>query len=239
MAGNSNDRISKANFLSKTVFFPFVSSLRKFENLFHVHDRNRQLTETLASQTIEINTLKKAVKKAELGISDYFELQDYEYVVAEVIGMTGDFYERNLVINKGSRNGVKENFPVITNAGVVGRVLSVFNNYSLILPYNHSQFKLSVYTSVSQTHGLLESDIFGNTYMSMIRPGSRIVIGETVTTSNISRYFPKGYEVGTVRRLETSPEQLYLRAIITPSNSIEDVEYVFVLFYEKEITGGL
>ena len=104
------------------------------------------------------------------------------------------------------------NSPVISNVGIVGKIISNSINYSVILPLNHSAFKVGVMCKRSHLQGIMESDAFGNSYMNLIKLGSDIVVGDTIVTSNISTIFPKGYPVGTITRLREAPNQVYMYA---------------------------
>jgi len=81
----------------------------------------------------------------------------------------------------------------------------------------------------TNVQGVLQSDLFGNVYMNMIKLGSQISIGDTVVTSNLSRLFPKGYPVGKISRIKESQDNLFLSAQIVPFTLVENLEHVFIL----------
>lgn len=100
-------------------FFSDVEELKtenaalKAEN----EDLKRQMTdyELIVSEN---TTLKEHAKMQD----DY---ADYEIVVAEVISDGSNNWEKTYIINKGSKNGVAPNMPVITSAGLVGYIETV------------------------------------------------------------------------------------------------------------------
>jgi rod shape-determining protein MreC len=81
----------------------------------------------------------------------------------------------------------------------------------------------------SSVQGILQADIGGKVSMNMIRLGSEIAVGDTIVTSNLSRLFPKGYPVGTVRRIKESQDNLFISAEVAPFTLIENLEHVFII----------
>ncbi len=232
--GDTEDRISKANFLSSTIFYPFSVSLNEFHNITALKETNKTLREELANKELEKIQLQN--KLSRLSSSKIqFPLPDSEFVMADIIGYSGNFQDRNIIIDKGSMHGIKVNYPVISNNGIVGKVVVVARNYSIILPLTHQEFKVAVLDQSKGIQGLLENDVYGNTYISMIKLDSEVGIGDTVVTSNISRIFPKGFPVGTVAKLLETQDNLYLKAIINTYTNIRNLDYVYVLFQPRKV----
>ena len=113
--------------------------------------------------------------------------------------------------------------------------MNVFPQHAVILPISNPQFKLGVITYKSNIQGLLEADVYGNIHMNMIRAGSQVNIGDVILTSSVSTFFPRGFPVGTVTRLIKNPEDVYMKAQISPYANINDLEQVIILFYRKDL----
>jgi len=138
-------------------------------------------------------------------------------------------------VNKGLLNDILVNSPVVSNKGVVGKVLTTSLNYSVILPLNNPLFKLSVMSKRSKLQGIMESDIYGNSYMNLIKLGSDIAVGDTIITSNVSTIFPKGYPVGIVTQLKESPDQVYMSAKLNSFVDPACIDQVIILHYIKDL----
>lgn len=233
IAGGNSARISKADFLSKFVFFPFIYSINKINSLFDLKEKNEHLSNELAIKTQKIVDLECCLDR--IKSSDvYYNTENYLFTIADVVGYTGIFQERNLVIDKGIKDKISINLPVVSNKGIVGKIVSNSLNFSVILPLNHPTFKLGVMCKRSHLQGIMESDSYGNSYMNLIKMGSDIALGDTIVTSNISTIFPRGYPVGVITRLKEAPDQVYmsanLKTFIDPSN----LDQVIILDYHKE-----
>ncbi len=231
--GNHEQKIKKANFLSSIIYYPFISSINKIESLFKIKEKNEALSLKLAEQTQKVINLEDKLqnfKKIQLD----FEIGTNEFILADIIGYHGNFKEKNFILNKGKKNRIKLNYPIISNNGIVGKIISVSQNYSIVLPLDHSTFKLGVMSKRTHLQGLMESDIYENTYMTLIKQGSDINLGDTIVTSNISTIFPKGYPVGTVTKLIEAPDKVYMNAKISTFVNSACLDQVIIIFYEKD-----
>lgn len=240
LIGTNEQRLAKANFLGSSVYYPLLSSLNHIEEIFHLRERKAILSEKLAETLLHVNSLEEELYtlKRIVDIQENFlwaPSQPHGFLVSSVVSHQGNISNRLLVIDKGRIDGVEVNFPVISEDGVVGRIINVFSSHSLVLPLINPLFKMGVISRKSNVQGLLESDAYGNTTMNMIHPGSQVSIDEVVITSSVSTFFPRGYPVGSITRLVKHPEDVYMRALVTPYAKINDLEQVIVLFYRKEI----
>ena len=151
-----------------------------------------------------------------------------------IIGFKGDFKERCLIINKGKRDKIKLNYPVISNDGIVGKVISISHNYSIVLPLDNSRFKLGIMSKRTHLQGIMKSDIFGNSFMTLIKPGSDIKVDDIIVTSQISSVFPKGFPVGKVIKLIENPSDVFMSAKIQTFINPSELDQTVVLLYEKD-----
>jgi len=230
--GSYKDRVARAQFLGNTIFFPFTYSVREFKSIRDLREENRAQKEIIGGlmlQNIDLETRFNKVENSRI----HFAVADTNYVLADVIGFSGNFFGRTIVVNRGMRHGVRIDNPVFSTRGIVGRVVVAYNNFSIVLPLNHYNFKLAVLNRNSGIQGILVSDIYSNTSMSFLRFGANIAVGDTIVTSNLSHIFPPNFPVGRVIRLEESTDALYLRGVIEPFNDVRNLQNVFVLLREK------
>jgi len=236
LMGTTETRIKKAQWLSDYVFPPYISSISNIQTAKVLKEKNFHLNEKIAQQTLYIMNLENRLHSLENSQKIPTFLAGKNFVVAEVVRFTGNYWERNLIINKGNRDGIRQDDPVISAEGVVGKVVMVSRNYSIVLPISHNLFKLAIMDKNSSVQGVLETDYYGRVYMGMIKLGSQVNIGDTLVTSNISQIFPKGYPIGKVIKLKESQDNMFLKAEIQPFALIENSETVFVLKGNRELS---
>jgi len=231
--GSAEDRLVKAQFLSKTLYFPLINSIQQFNSLFDLREKNEILSNLLSEQTIKISELENELSEIR-NLKIEYDTGNYDHLLADIIGFKGEFQERCLILNKGKKNNLKLNYPVISNHGIVGKIISVSHNYSIVLPLDNSRFKLGVMSKRKHLQGILESDVYGNSYMGLIKPGSDIKVGDIIITSQISSVFPKGFPVGKVTKLIEAKTDIYMSAKIQTFINPSELDQVVVLLYEKD-----
>ncbi len=233
--GGASSRANKANFISKILLYPFVESLNNFYEFLELKEENQELAKELAVKQIENVKLQNKLD-AQANLEIEYEVLNSNFILANVISYTGNFQEKNLVLDKGKKQGVELDYPVISPNGIVGKINLVAENYSICLPLNHSSFKLSVMLKRNSLQGLLTSDIYGNTAMTMIRQGSDIVVGDTLVTSDLSTIFPRGYNVGVVKSIQIDTNGINMKANIKPFSVIDQLDQIVIMEYKKDMS---
>ncbi|HNX37898.1 MAG TPA: rod shape-determining protein MreC [Candidatus Cloacimonadota bacterium] len=235
--GSAESRSAKAQWFGRTVFFPYMHSLRIIESNKLLKNELSKNQKDLASKTLENLALRNELKLLRNTETIGFETGTEDFVVAEVIGYSGQFQQRNLIVNKGLGDKIRVNDPVISSGGIVGKVVSVSDTYSVVLPFSNPLFQLPVMNKTSGVQGILNADIAGTISMNMIKLGSEVTVGDTIVSSNLSRLFPKGYPVGKISRIKESQDNLFISAEITPFALVENLEHVFILkakYYDEQ-----
>lgn len=230
--GDYQDRLSRADFLSRTVYYPFTYALNQIKTVRQLKNDIEDAKITIAGLMLENIAYETKLSKYRSSDID-FDIREYDFIMADVIGFSGNFLGRTIVINKGLMHGVKVDNPVFSSAGVVGKIVLAYQNFSIVLPLNHPTFKVAVLNKNSGTQGILESDIYSKTSISYMRFGSNIAVGDTIVTSNLSQIFPSHFPVGRVASLEESSDALYLKGVISPFSDILNLQTVFVLLKEN------
>ncbi len=229
LLGSTPTRVKRADWLGQTVFIPFTHSLKVIRTNTTLKNEIARLRRELAEKTLVNLRLANALKESDPRQAISFDTGDVGFDMAEVIGYSGQFHQRNLIVDKGLVNGVRKDRPVISATGIVGKVISVSSSHSVVLPLSNPQFQVTVMDKQTSVQGILQSDLGGRIMMNMIKLGSEISTGDTIVTSNLSTLFPKGYPVGTISRISESQDYLFISAEITPFTLVENLEHVFIL----------
>lgn len=240
LLGTNEQRLQKANLISISVYYPLISSINQIEEIFTLRERNKELIEKVAHYKTFSNTLSDDLSYIEsvlkLRTHDDFQYGDpLDFVISSVIAYKGSFTNRTLVIDKGHLDGIEKGYPVISEDGIVGKIVNVFPKHAIVLPITSPHFKLGIINKNNSVQGLLEADVSGNIFMTMIPSGSQFSVGDTLMTSTVSTIFPSGYPVGTVSRIFKVPEDVYLQASVQPYTEINNLEQVIVLFFKKDL----
>jgi rod shape-determining protein MreC len=217
---------------------------RDLGRLSDVYNENEQLRQTVAQYTqdqIRFNSLKAENNRLqeELNFTDrQKQLDNYRYLIAQVVGSTSNPYEKTIKINLGSRDGIKVQMAVRTVDGLVGLVshVSTFTStVTLITELDASSSKgtpvsATVLGKESESFGIIEYDeVTGTLQMTKIDEADPLAKDDKVITSGMGSVFPKGIVIGTVLSDQVGDFGLTRTAIITPAAQFDHLREVFVV----------
>src|SRR4051794_12128346 len=149
-------------------------------------------------------------------------------VPAQVISTTGSEFSRAIYIDKGQKDGILPDMPVVVPEGIVGKVLRTFASTSLVLLINDPTSGAGVILENSRLQGILKGNANGTTVMHNVMSDEKVQVGERVITSGGDRIFPKGLSVGTVAAVGPG-QDLFLNIRVKPSATLNKVEEVLVI----------
>ena len=235
--GSQENKIKKANFFSDFVIFPYVKSVNYLQSLKEREIEIDYLIDELHRQKIYSSLLKTELirTKAQLDLRDrWFSESDslfksLDIVSTKVISNSYPIYSKTLILDKGCNFGINVNDAVISQYGIVGKIINVGPTHSIVLPIVNYNAKFSVMNK-RNVQGILNADYTGCLKMSLIEKNYNIVKGLTLYTSNVSKIFTNYYApVGIVDSVFMADNQLYLEAAVSSFTQINNLTTVFVI----------
>ena len=201
-------------------------------DLRHVRHHNQELQAEIDRLRIEQASLSEDARQGQrlqklLGFQQQYI---YTTVAAQVIGTSGTDQSRVIYINRGSADGIKQDMPVITPDGVVGKIRNVFGHTSQVLEIDDQISGLGVILQTTRLRGILRGTASGQPEVVNILPDERILHGESVITSGGDQVFPRGLSVGTVDRVVADPERApYVAVLVQPAARLSRLEEVLII----------
>lgn len=197
-------------------------------------ERN-ELKEKVASLESEIAQLERYKTEndelhASLGLKSVYGSKDS--IGGNVIANEGGNWLSTFVIDVGSNDGVKVDYPVVTASGLVGRIARVSANSSVVVSVIDPWFKVSTVNSrTDQLEVCIRGDIqlCQNGECRLEYTSDDLEIGDVMETSGISDIYPKGILIGTVKEIHQSENELGNYAVITPAVDFGTLKVVSVL----------
>lgn len=147
-------------------------------------------------------------------------------LAARVIGADPGSAFRTLVLDVGSRDGVREGQAVVASAGAVGRVLSAGSGHAVALWLCDPRSRISAFVQRSRVMGVLTGEGEGCA-LRYLAAGDDVRVGDRVLTAGRGSVFPKGILIGVVK--ETRTDGLLMTAEIAPAVNVRRLEEVLVL----------
>lgn len=144
-------------------------------------------------------------------------------VLAPIVLRSADNWWQQLVIGRGSKDGIAIDHIVVGIGGVVGRVVSVSPNTSRVLLVSDPNSKMGVLISRTRNMGILRGTRANQAVLQFFDKRPTVKIGDVVSTSAVSQLFPTGLAVGKVieTNLNKSPAPEAIVEFTTPLANLE------------------
>ncbi|RKZ27101.1 rod shape-determining protein MreC [bacterium] len=213
------------------LFSPFVWVDSQYKIMRDNLSRLIRTERELAQTKLELqNSIEEKLENQRLRkLLDFKSNSKYSLILAEIVGIKGMKFPAGLIINKGKRDGVEDNMPVLTADGAIGRVKSAGTTTSVIQILLDPALKISVLDQRSRVVGMLVSPDARKLLMEQVPADEDIAVGDRIIASGYGGIFPKGILIGYVISVSEPPEGMFKRIVVEPSASLSRIEEVFVL----------
>ena len=199
--------------------------------LQHAAQENDALTREVARLQGEINQIKEQTiiaQEFEL-LMTYQRTTPMKTVAARIIGRNVSDWYRAVIINKGQQDGIAQEMGVITEAGVVGRVIRVNPRTAVILLLTDPNVAVTGMIQKSRDEGIVQGTPQGDVHMKYLPPLSPVEVGDRVVTSGLAGDFPRGLQIGQIQIITKSDTDLFQSAKILPIVDFAKLEGVLVI----------
>ncbi|OIO37956.1 MAG: rod shape-determining protein MreC [Candidatus Omnitrophica bacterium CG1_02_46_14] len=164
-----------------------------------------------------------------LGLKSAIPAQIRHSIFSRVILRSSLGWNRIILIDKGTRQGIKPNRLVLSESSVIGKVVLCGPAISQVLLISDPKSRLGAVIQRTRQEGLLFGTSFGDCHMKYISIDTEVKSGDTVVTAGFGGFFPKGLPIGTVERVWKEPGQIYQVAQIRPLMDLNQIEEVAVI----------
>lgn len=207
--------------------------------LRHMREENDQLRTEMGALRIRNEQLESRAAEADrlanlLGFRD--QHAEVQMLAARVIGATPDPASHMVLINRGTRDGVRRDMGVITPEGVVGKVLAVYPDTSQVLLLSDKESGVGALLGSSRAQGPVRGTGDPLLGLEYIGNDTKVQTGEPVLTSGQDRIFPKDLPVGTVVEAHPDHKGPFQAILVKPAARLDGLEEVLVLLTRQEFT---
>ena len=156
---------------------------------------------------------------------------DYKTVPADVINRDISNYSKTIVINVGSKDGIKENMTVIGAEGLVGHVIAVTDSTAKVQTIIDSSSSTSCLLSTSRDSIVCKGVLNDKKSIKAmyIATDATVAQGDSIETSGLGGIYPKGIYVGTVSKVENATDLSNRYALVNIAVDFERLETVLVV----------
>ncbi len=217
--------INSANFLIGGIY----NSVNNIGQYFNLKTQN----ELLAEENIRLNSIlfnttdvsnSAFIDSLTFGVS-------YTFNTAHVIKNSYAASNNILLINKGTRDSIKQDFGVINSKGIIGIIDNTSKKYATVISILSTNSRISAQLKKSKHFGTLtwnaKSPEF--TQLTDIPKIAAVAVGDTITTSGRSSIFPKGIPVGVVQDFKLDAAENYYEINLKLFNDMTNIEHVYII----------
>jgi rod shape-determining protein MreC len=157
--------------------------------------------------------------------------EDIPRVDARVVSTSPSNFAFTVEIDKGTNAGIATGMPVVTGAGLVGRITDVSRNRAVVQLLTDKKFSVGIRLATSGDVGVANgTGSLHSMSVDLVDPTTEIPEDEIVVTSGLQQsQFPPNYPVGKVVTKELRPNALQQDVTIAPVADLQRLTFLTVL----------
>lgn len=206
---------------------------RQFEFIFlarRAAQENKALTEQLAQALSDNANLRKRLAEAEgfLAQQNSLSPETYSLVPARIMGMSGARY---LLIDKGSKNNIKIDQPLVYKDNYIGKIFHVSPMQSKVLLPTDPESKVAVFVSNKdgKARGILQGQFGSELLMDKILHKEILAVDDLVYSEGTEGILPRGLIIGKVTEVFDNPNEIFKKAKVKSNFDVTNLDLVFVI----------
>lgn len=231
LALNDNPQIKQIRSYTVGLIGVAQNTLTLFPNFFNLQKENEILRQLNVTLSDEVSRLREAkLENVQLRrLLKFKQESTYKLITADVIGKSLYLLRNTITLNSGYADSVRVNMPIITEQGIVGRIIATSANYSIGQILYNKDFRTSVKIQRSRVDGILAWAGGDFLLMKNVSKKQDVRAGDLVITSEYSKIFPSNFKVGIVTKVTENPISLFKEIQIEPTIDFAKLEQVFII----------
>ncbi len=207
------------------------STTKDYLNLVDTNKKNQKLEKELAELKAQLGALTELKLENERlsRLLEFKQKANMNLLGARIIGRDLLTEYDTVTIDRGEDHGVKKGMGVITISGVVGYAIEVEAKISKILLITDRYAVVDGIVQRSRARGIIQGQSKDSCALTFLKRSDDVQDGDTVVTSGIDNYFPKGFPIGEVTNVKKDEYGLGQEVTLQPIVSAANLEEVFVI----------
>lgn len=219
VAGNLNNRVNKVE-----SFFTLSEQNQALRR------QNAALLSYLPSGSVIPETSFQLVVDT-VKVDSLKSYRQYQYFDAKIISNSVFLQQNNMVLHRGSAQGIVPNMAVVGTDGLIGTVISVSENMSIVMSLLHRQSKVIAVLKKGSGLGEVSWDGKDPRFLLLSKIPKTIVVkkGDTVVSSPYSDKFPPGLPIGYVEKIDQDQETNTYKLKIRTAVDFYSVQHAYIV----------
>lgn len=213
---------NSANWVSGTIY----NSSEDITSYFNLEEENKVLLE-------ENRRLRSLLFNRDLPEPRELDTAalDYRVKTAEIIKNSYANPDNYITINKGEKQGIRQDMGVITSKGILGIVEHTTNNYSAVQSILNSKSTINAKIKNTNYFGSLvwNGKDYNVVQLEDIPRLVPILVGDTIVTGAMSSIFPENIPIGTIRKYTLNQSQSFYSIDVGLFNDMTNLKHVYII----------
>ena len=215
-----------------------LMSLRNVWNrylfLIGMEEENRRLRSENAALSGQLNQYREGYLEG-IRLRTLLAIKDdlkHRAVAARVIDKDRTTLFKTLLINKGTADGLKVGFPVLTDQGIVGRIIETSWHAARVLLLIDENSNIDALIQRTRAQGILQGAGCAGCSLKYISRVEDVRTGDVVLTAGLAGIFPQGLPLGVVSGTQRGEGGLFQKINVKPAVDFGKLEEVLALIPE-------
>jgi len=184
-------------------------------------------SQRLSSVTAEVNRLRELLNAS--------SIVDDSILVSEIIGVNPDPYLHEVIVNKGSEQGIFVGQPVLDSQGLVGQVTKVTPLASRVLLISDHNHAVPIQINRNGSRGILMGiGVLDKLELANVPDTADIREGDLLVSSGLGGRFPPGYPVAKVSSIVHDPGEPFAKIEAVPLAELNRSRHILMVFRRPE-----
>ena len=216
---------SKLNSISNnftSIIFEWSSSI---ENYFNLKDNNEELIQE------NLDLINRLYSNKEIIDDSLLIKSSYIFSSAKIINNNFSYSKNYLIIDKGSKDGIKEEMGVVNSYGIIGITVDVSENYSRVMSILNLNSKINAKIKNSFHFGSLEwnGEDPSKINLNDVPKIAKIKIGDSIVSGGMSSIFPENLPIGVVSKIDLKNSENYYGIDVLLNNDMTSIKNVYII----------
>jgi rod shape-determining protein MreC len=150
-------------------------------------------------------------------------------IAAQVVGKDPSAWSKTIIVDKGTRDNIRQGLPVVIPEGIVGVVVEVSDRYAKVLLLIDPNSAVDGLVQQTRARGIVKGRGGEYCVFDYVLRKHEISVGDVVVTSGLDGVFPKGFRVGRISEIVRQNAGIFQKVSVTPYVDFEILEEVFVI----------
>ncbi len=213
--------------ITSTLASPFTF----WHDILGVRKENQRLKQRNIQLQLENSRLyqDRLEKNRLMKLLDLREDFGFKSIPARVVGLDGMMGIHSFILDKGKKDGVKINMPVIATQGLAGKVIQLSEHNSVVQAVTDKNFRVAARLQDERFSGILKGTGGDKAELWGIPLSANVNVDDKLITLGMDSIYPPYLQLGKVLQVKDGPEGLFYVIKVEPAEIYSRIEQVLIL----------